>query len=490
MRNPNGDGNDEKIKPFRLVKYFTYSSLVVLFAGALVISVLNTHWSRRLQLDKMETYHQFLVRNLSHQISTQFILPVKLRFGRILLRNPEQFELMDRVVRRAVHSFPVDAVTIYDSQFNIVSYSFDHDLIGRTGIGGEGYHAAIEGQLTSRMVQQGHPIARFLGMPRQIKILTHAPLRLDPAMSGDPGNPVIGVVELTQDLSDEYREIVRFQILVILSISLVMAVLFIVLVFVVKRGEAIIERRAQERITLKERLGRAEHLSRLGEMVATVSHEIRNPLGIIRSSAALLQKKLADPDPGAALAGIIHEESGRLDGIITDFLDYARPKPPDLRPIYLQSVLEKSIEFFRPQLRDAGIAVTGTIGPGLPQVSGDAAMLHQTFLNLLINALQAMPAGGTLDCRAVRQGPWVVVTIEDSGPGIAPELLRKVWDPFFTTKEKGTGLGLVIVRNIVEAHGGRIDLANRDGGGLRVTMALPLATQNGGASDGNGTDRR
>ncbi len=489
MVRPTGRSNDEKIKPFRLVKYFTYTSLIVLFAGALAISMLNTHWARRLMIDKMETYHQFLVRNLSHQISNLFILPVKIRFGRILLRNPEQYELMDRVVRRAVHSFPVDAVTIYDSQYNIVSYSFDHDLIGKTGLGEDGYRAALKGQLTSRLVQSGHPIVLFLGMPRQIKILTYAPLRLDPGLSGDPGNPVIGVVELTQDLSEDYREIVHLQISVIVSITVVMAALFIVLVFVVKRGEAIIERRALERLMLKERLGRAEHLSRLGEMVAAVSHEIRNPLGIIRSSAALLQKKIAAVDPAHALAGIIHEESGRLNGIITDFLDYARPKKPDIRPVRLESVLEKNIEFLAPQLREAGVEVTSTCSPEVPVVPADAAMLYQTFLNLLINAVQAMPGGGAISTAVRREGDWVVVSFEDQGQGIPDDLRQKVWDPFFTTKEKGTGLGLVIVRNIVEAHGGRIALENRNGGGLRATIELPLAAKADTKGDGNGPDR-
>jgi len=489
MASKAGVGNEEKIRPFRLVKYFTYSSLIVLFAGALVISVLNTHWARRLHLNKMEAYHHFLVRNLSHQISNLFILPVRIRFGRVLLRNPEQYELMDRVVRRAVHSFPVDSVTIYDSQYNIVSYSFDHDLVGKTGLGGEGYHAAVNGQLTSRLVQSGHPVALFLGIPQQIKILTHAPLHLDPGLSGDPSNPVIGVVELTQDLSGDYREITQLQILVILSITVVMTTLFIVLVFVVKRGEAIIEQRALERLMLKEKLGRAEHLSRLGEMVAAVSHEIRNPLGIIRSSAALLQKKIAPADPANGLAGIIHEESGRLNDIITDFLDYARPKNPDIHPVRLESILEKNIEFLGPQLREAGVEVACVCAPDMPPVPADATMLYQTFLNLLINAIQAMPAGGTIQGTVRQEGDRAVVLIDDQGQGIPEDLLQKVWDPFFTTKEKGTGLGLVIVRNIVEAHGGSIALENRNGGGLRATIELPLAAKAEAKSDGNGPHR-
>ena len=141
--------------------------------------------------------------------------------------------------------------------------------------------------------------------------------------------PVLGVVEIVQDLTEDYKAIFDFQIRVIITASVVMSALFLVLLFVVKRGESIIEKRAQERLKLIEQLNRAEHLSTLGEMVAGISHEIRNPLGIIRSSSELLKKKMADHDSSNSITDIIIEESVRLNNIITDFLNFAKPKSPN-----------------------------------------------------------------------------------------------------------------------------------------------------------------
>jgi two-component system sensor histidine kinase HydH len=138
----------------------------------------------------------------------------------------------------------------------------------------------------------------------------------------------LGVVEIRQDLSSDYRKIFKFQVLVICTISIVMGILLLTLIYVVKRGEGIIEKRALERIRLKDQLAKAKHLSSLGEMVAGVSHEIRNPLGIISSSAELLKKKMDPQDNLDAIADIIVAEARRLNSIITDFLNYARPKNP------------------------------------------------------------------------------------------------------------------------------------------------------------------
>lgn len=464
---------EEKVKPFRLVKYFAVTSLVLIFIGTLVLSMLNTHWARAMQREKSEEYALLITENLNHQIFLQFIMPVVLRFGKIQLRNEEQYDIMDKVVRNTLHSFKIETVNIYDMN-NVVSYSFNKEMIGKPDLGGTGYQRAVGGNTFSRQVQRGNFLEILLGIPKESRFVTFAPLRAEQPPSRISG-PVLGVIEIVQDLSDEYRSIFKYQVYVVTTSALVMLVLFLVLIFVVKRGESIIEQRAQERLRLKEQLSRAAHLSSLGEMTAVISHEIRNPLGIIRSSAELLKKKMKQLDPDNTIPDIVIEESSRLNNIITDFLNYARPRPPRMTPCRVDDVLEKNLTFLSAQLDGQGFSVRKDFAEGLPEVMADAAMLYQAFLNILINAVQAMPEGGEIRVQTEADGTAVQISFADQGGGVPTENLEKIWDPFFTTKDKGTGLGLGIVKNIIDAHGGSIKIENVTDKGARVLISLPLA---------------
>jgi len=465
---------DEKIKPFKLVKYFTFTSLILIFIGTLILSSFSTHWARQMQLEKSRDYANLLVENLNHQVFIQFVIPVVMKFGKIQLRDPDQFERMDKVVRSTLHSFKVDMVNIYDKN-NTISYSFNKDVIGTTNIVGIGYQNAVSGKSASALVQKGNWLEIMLGFPEEVKMITFAPLRAEKPLSNISG-PVLGVVEIVQDMSQEYKTIFRFQILVVITITVVMTSLLLVLIFVVKRGEGIIERRAQERLKLEEQLGRAKHLSMLGEMLAGVSHEIRNPLGIIRSSADLLKKKIKAVDPSNTIPDIIVEESGRLNDIITDFLNFAKPKNPNLAPCLIDEVLEKNISFLAAQIQKEGYIIKRHYDNNLPEIMADSAMLYQAFLNIIINAMQAMPDGGEIRIETGLNGTFITIHIEDEGEGVHKDVMDKIWDPFFTTKEKGTGLGLGIVKNIVEAHGGSIRIDNKPAHGACVAIELPVMT--------------
>jgi len=209
-------------------------------------------------------------------------------------------------------------------------------------------------------------------------------------------------------------------------------------------------------------------------MVAAVSHEIRNPLGIIKSSAELLKKKQPASGNMTALPDIIVEEATRLNAIITDFLKFAKPQVPNLSLCRVEEVIEKTVQLLSLQLEQQKCRVETVFSENLPEILADAAMLHQAFLNLLINAVQAMPQGGTIRVTVSSKEKRVIVVIEDEGRGVAPEFLTKVWSPFFTTKERGTGLGLGIVKTVIEAHEGTIQIENRPAGGAIVTMVLPV----------------
>lgn len=458
-------------RPFRLVKYFTFTSLVVMFAATIIISAINTHWVRSILQQKSEEYAHLLVENLNHQVFLQFIIPVVLKYGQIKLREEAQYKRMDRVVKTTLHSFNVETVNIYDMN-NIISYSFDKTRIGTKNAGGSGYENAVKSESISRLVQKGSSLELFFGVPRQTKIVTFAPLRAEKPLSSISG-PVLGVVEIVQDVSQDYQKIFRLQVMVTVTCCIVMGTLFIVLIFVVKQGENIIERRNQEQLKLEEKLRRAEHLSAIGEMTAGVSHEIRNPLGIIKSSAELLKKKMAKLDTATTIPDIIVEESVRLNNIIKDFLDFARPMRPDLRPCKIEDIIEKNISFLEPKILEKRIEIEKRFSDDIPGILADSSMLYQAFLNILLNSFQAMDDEGRIIISLFYDDTEVVILFEDQGRGIGEEDLKKIWNPFFTTKEMGTGLGLGIVKNIIESHGGEIELSNRESTGVQVEIILP-----------------
>jgi len=472
----NTRSTEESITPFRLVKYFTFTGLIVIFLVTIILSVLNTHWVRSMQRQKSEDYAHSLIENLNHQVFIQVIIPMGFMFGKIQFSDQKQFERVDMVVRGTLHSFKVEALNIY-SMDNTISYSFDPDLIGRKNFGGTGYQQALEGEITSRLVQRGNFFEISLGFPKEARLITYAPLRAEPELFRITG-PVLGVVEVVQDLSEDYQTIFRIQTLVVITCAVMMGALFLVLVFVVKRGEGIIQKRAMERLRLKERLSQAERLSALGEMAAGISHEIRNPLGIIRSSAELLKKKVAKIDPSNTMPDIIVEESSRLNSIITDFINFAKPGSPRLNLCRIEDVIEKNITFLSMQMKEKGYTLKKDYQNHLPEIQADADMLYQSFLNIFLNAMQAMPNGGIIKVAIRSNGKAVFINFDDEGQGIANEILEKIWDPFFTTKETGTGLGLGMVKNIIESHGGNIQIVNKIEGGTRVTVEMPVEIPN------------
>ena len=463
---------EERIKPFRLVKYFAFTGLIVIFLVTIILSLLNTHWVKSMQRKKSEDYAHVMIENLNHQVFLQFIIPVVMRDGKIQLSKREHFERLDKVVRSAMHSFKIETVNIY-SMDNKISYSFDQIMIGRQNYGGTGYLQARMGKWNSRLAQRGNFLQILFGFPKEVRLITFAPLRQE-SQVGKLSGMVLGVVEIVQDLSEDYKVIFGIQILVVITCTVLMGAVFVVLVYVVKRGEGIIQKRVMERLRLKERLAHAERLSSLGEMAAGISHEIRNPLGIIRSSAELLKKKVAKVDPENSIPDIIVEEASRLNSIITDFINYAKPRSPNFGACRVEEVIGKNITFLEAQIKEQGYVIKKNYQNFLPEIMADGTMLYQSFLNILINAMQSMPEGGRILVEVSSSDQIVTVHFDDEGQGIPNENLEKIWDPFFTTKEMGTGLGLGIVKNIVESHGGSIQIVNRPIRGTRVTIELPV----------------
>lgn len=465
------DREIKEIRPFRLVKYFTFSSIAAMLVATIIISGINSHWVKNLLQQKNEEYAHLLIENLNHQVYLQFVIPVVLKYGKIKLREENQHKRMDRIVKNTLHSFNIEMVNIYDMK-NIISYSLDKKRIGTKNAGGAGYKKAAGSNSTSTLVQQGSFIELLFGCPKESRIITFAPLRAERHLSSISG-PVLGVVEIVQNISDDYKKMFRLQLMIITTCFIVMGIIFIILIFIVKQGEAIIAKRSTERLLLEEKLRKAEHLSAIGEMTAGISHEIRNPLGIIKSSAELLKKKMAKIDKASSIPGIIVEESTRLNNIIKDFLDIAKPKNLNLQPCQIEQIIEKNLSFLDQQIQEQNIIIEKKIYTS-SEIMADSSMLYQAFLNILLNSFQAMENGGSIIISIFSDDNDLFITFEDQGKGITDDAMKKIWTPFFTTKDTGTGLGLSIVKNIIESHLGEIQISNRTSGGVQVEITLPV----------------
>jgi signal transduction histidine kinase len=231
-------------------------------------------------------------------------------------------------------------------------------------------------------------------------------------------------------------------------------------------------------MSLKDKqMMQAEKMVAIGELAAGIAHEIRNPLGIITGSAETVRKH-GDKKIREEMINYILEESNRINGLVSTFLDFARPKEPKLVNCDLREVLEKTLLLLLPQAHTMGVEVKKEIPQRPLWISIDPDQMRQAFTNLGVNALEAMTQGGVLRVEVIENAKrWVRVRFSDTGKGIPREVRTKVFDPFFTTKEGGTGLGLSIAHRIITQHGGEIVLEEGDGQGSTFTITLPLVKE-------------
>ncbi len=216
-------------------------------------------------------------------------------------------------------------------------------------------------------------------------------------------------------------------------------------------------------------------LALLGEIAANVAHEVRTPLSILKTSAQLLARRELPPAEQRELAAAVTGEVDRLNVVVTDLVDLARPKRTTYRPESLSGIVRRSAAFFATTAHKQGVVLDVRIDGDPARFHGSADQIYQVLLNLVHNALQAVSPPGRIGLRCRREGEWIVLDVDDSGPGFAPEILSKAFTRFCTTKPDGTGLGLAISRRIVEEHGGTIVAENLSGGGARVRLRLRVS---------------
>ena len=225
----------------------------------------------------------------------------------------------------------------------------------------------------------------------------------------------------------------------------------------------------------EEQLRRADRLSALGELSAGMAHEIRNPLGAIKGAVEILKDDYAPEEAKYEFIRILLKETDRLNCIVQEFLGFARPKQPEYSQADVNESLEAVLTLTAQEARKTGVKVVKRLDPSIGKRSLDAGLLKQAFLNLVLNAIQAMPAGGSLTVESSLRDGMIVVNVTDTGTGISDENRRKLFSPFFTTKKNGTGLGLAITYRIIENHRGRIDVVSESGKGTTFTVKIPIS---------------
>jgi len=601
-RSPGADPGPEE-KPFRLVKSFSAAAIVLVFATVLTLAAAVARQAENIISTRVEEDTIKLMENLNNQMFYNFLIPAQARFGRVLLRDPEQRGLLQAAITRTIHGFDIQRVIIYNPQGEVVFATDQTPLQSMTE--DEAFHEAValyeayyarnlwlylkdlwldglksavaasrnvmasagpeaggaenrfqpdpsrflwprdeggasasvgprpgetiylpsnlydffrarpesrrrffsEGPeptappgpgrswITDLSPEEGGFIWRwsllqnqeepragtneaFMSLLKRLTVYRYEGgrrffffprgdfvLRGYRAMEDYDTRGLSGVLEIDRDLTQEYSQIARLQYFALGAAALLAILLTVALHWVVGRGEAILNRRNLERQALRQRLNQAERLAGLGSMVATVAHEIRNPLGIIHSTADVLQRFLTREPDKAHLAAAIIEEADRLSTVVTEFLDFARPPEPQLTRVVVEEILEEVLASLEITLARASVEMRLDFRAEPTATLGDAHMLHRAFLNIFINAIQAMDEGGLLtvstrlEPRPAGDRLWVIIS--DTGPGLSEEAASRLFSPFFTTKAKGTGLGLVIVRNIIEAHGGVMELVNR-----------------------------
>jgi signal transduction histidine kinase len=225
---------------------------------------------------------------------------------------------------------------------------------------------------------------------------------------------------------------------------------------------------------LEEELRRAEQSAVVGRLASGIAHEIRNPLNFINLSIDHLSEKLAPNREASHILRMIKDEIGRLNRMVSDFLSYGRPARLKLRELDARLLIEEVVALISAQAGEQGVRIEVTSESDVDTtVEGDAEQLRTCFSNLMINAIQAMPGGGDLRVTLRTGDDDLIVEVEDSGVGILPEHLGQVFEPYYSTKETGIGLGLPLTRKIIEEHGGTVEVTSEPAVGTKFKVVLP-----------------
>ncbi|MHC4469525.1 MAG: two-component system sensor histidine kinase NtrB [Planctomycetota bacterium] len=240
----------------------------------------------------------------------------------------------------------------------------------------------------------------------------------------------------------------------------------------------------------EEQLRQADRLSALGQLTAGLAHEVKTPLASIRGAVEILCGDSVNGQEREEFSQILLREADRLNKVVNQFLEFARPKGEAVPESDLNEAVEEVFQLVRVEGERREVELRRTLSNHLPPVVIDPEQLRQVILNLVINALQAMDSGGTLEVRTLRDGESVRLLVTDTGHGIPEDLRGRIFDPFVTGRTNGTGLGLSVVRRILENHGAGIDIRSRREDGTEIEVTLPTEESEDGCNTANPARRR
>ncbi len=474
---------------FRITRLVSWVSLGVILATSLILAVVIGNMARTTLIERQQQYALLMAENLNQQMYRRFVWPTIQIFGQISLRNEEQFARLDEIIRSSIFGLP-QTLRIFDTN-GLVSYSIDAKDLGRKDLAPTNLRNVFgTGKPTFELLSNikmlhaffTHPLPEGSFVMRTTFPLSAVAGKLSEENSSKEA-PTIGVLVLSQDITEDYNTTIRFQWILIATCLGIAAVLFLLLQLFIGRAERIMAARMQRTQMLEKTLRDNEIFVSMGRIIASIAHEIRNPLGIIRSSSELLLKRAENDNFTASSRAVltaIYDESCRLSRTVNDFLDYARPRQPRQSPVDCALLIEQALTFLHTEFTKNSVELITQIESPLP-VLGDKDLIYRAIYNILVNALQAIGDTGIIRLRTQRTSDnKILIEIHDTGPGFPDLKLTNVLEPFFTTKDNGTGLGLPIVNTIITSHSGTLQLDNaaeEHGGGAIVRMYLPMDPQ-------------
>ena len=241
-----------------------------------------------------------------------------------------------------------------------------------------------------------------------------------------------------------------------------------------KMSESLIEKRKELEATYKE-LSKQERMAEIGNFSMMIAHELKNPLGIIKGAIDIIAKEGVKAEVSRTMMGYIQDEVKRLNRLVEDFLSFARPNPAHKSFVDINHVMNKIVNLIPlPEFKEKEITLTVQLAEDIAEVNVDEHQIYQAIVNIFNNAIQAIPQEGEITVKTESRPNGILITIMDTGVGIGDEEKEKVFEPFFTKKQSGTGLGLAVVRKIIDNHKGEITITAREGGGTIFSVGLPI----------------
>ncbi len=522
----NSENKQENSRPsifhparFNLMLFYPITSFFVIAIVSFSVGKILASVEKRELIERSETYAGFIIRNLNYRMYEEFFFPLMEEEGQIdLENNPVHFKKLDDVIRRGIYGYNIEKVYLYDYNRRII-YSTVPEHIGVVldESGNMELASALNGVAASILRPPGEQDYRS-EVVKVMLLESYLPIyefSIDTRLKGKQ----VGAMEIYQGMTDLNNQISAAQGKTTIITAASMGILFISLLLIVKKGGSIIRLRTKQlgeaRDHLEERvkertleietayeklkhtqnqLVQSEKMAGIGKLAAGIAHEINNPLASVAGCAEGLLGRFKDiaVNEKAGPAGnplvddqdvfldylkIICNETFRCKTIISKLLDFSRQAEPLITELNVNDVVNESLAIFRFQIDAKRKKLSFELGPDPIVVRGDEHQLKQVFLNVLINAGDAVGDEGEIIVKTFKRNSEAVIVVEDTGCGIKGDDLKKIFDPFFTNKPvgKGTGLGLSICYGIILSHGGCIIPFSRgEGKGCVMEICLPL----------------